>query len=74
MKKIIIGQLMMIINLATIIIGYHIVKQYLVSGFIEGMLGFVAVMATGTNLFYAIAVQTKGYVEMKIIKKEEDND
>lgn len=63
---------MMVINIATVIVGYHIVQQYLVSDFIEGMLGFVAVSATGTNLFFAIAVQVKGYVEMKIIKKEEE--
>ena len=67
MKNIVIGQLMLLVNIAASIIIYNIVQQFLISEFLEGLLGFVAVIGIGANLFFSIAVQIKGYTKLDVL-------
>jgi hypothetical protein len=68
MKHIIIGQIMLWMNIASVITGYMIIKDFPLGEFTFVLIGFIGAIGSGANLVFAIMVQVKGYSALKIIE------
>lgn len=67
MKNIIIGQLLMWFNLATIIVGWKVMEYLSPPEFVEMLIGLAGLIGTLANLFFSIMMQGRGYSQLKLI-------
>ena len=67
MKNIIIGQLLLWLNVATILIGWYITEQLNIPKGIEILLYIIALGGSISNIVFSVGIQAKAYSELEMI-------
>ena len=67
MKQIIIGQLMLWLNILSVILGYYLSQLFELPDGIEVLLMIIGVSGSLVNVIFSVIVQVDGYQKIKIL-------
>ncbi len=67
MKQIIVGQIMLWINILSVVIGYYLMENFNTNEYVKVVVGGIGVIGSGANLIFSIATQVDGYQKLKIL-------